>query len=438
MAKYCIQIPFGEIRAKSYRSLKEKCFYERNFWQGIGPEQRSDFFSGVLNQNWGGEQFNYIQKASQLWSSVCQRLEATDGRSFSGEFEEIKEIIESANASLPWSGSRLGSAVKELWERNKFEANALLFAYATMQLKGPARRLKGGSEEAGYRAMAFALYYSFTAADMIADSSLEGVRREELIAEEISEELALLSEETNHKIAESEKSAAKFSEEISDRAKSLYLHHLGRIRAANLQERKAYEKRVSDEEEALRRRVDQFESLRATYEAHLRIEHPAKLWSERQELHDGNSTRAWEHFSWAAFVFLAACGSIVLLGGDWIAGSFIKSGCILGWEVECKGISPKGPLVVAVVLTVMTLGLWYLRLQMKLFLSERHLALDARERSAFAETYLSLIKNASISGEQEVVIMQSLFRPTQDGIIQDDNGPDFAVAGLLAKALDRK
>ena len=75
---------------------------------------------------------------------------------------------------------------------------------------------------------------------------------------------------------------------------------------------------------------------------------------------------------------------------------------------------------------------------MKIFLSERHLALDARERMAFAETYLSLLKGAEVSREQETVVLQSLMRPTQDGIIKDESGPDFALSGLLARALERK
>lgn len=67
-----------------------------------------------------------------------------------------------------------------------------------------------------------------------------------------------------------------------------------------------------------------------------------------------------------------------------------------------------------------------------------HLALDARERMAFAETYLSLLKGAEVTREHETVVLQSLMRPTQDGIIKDESGPDFALSSLLAKALERK
>ncbi len=85
-----------------------------------------------------------------------------------------------------------------------------------------------------------------------------------------------------------------------------------------------------------------------------------------------------------------------------------------------------------------TVWLWYLRLQMRVFLSERHLSLDASERMAFAETYLSLLKGGEVSREHETVVLSSLMRPTQDGIIKDEGGPDFSLSGMVAKALERK
>jgi len=74
---------------------------------------------------------------------------------------------------------------------------------------------------------------------------------------------------------------------------------------------------------------------------------------------------------------------------------------------------------------------------MKIHLSERHLLLDARERKAFAETYLSLVKGGEVTTDHEAVVLQSLFRPTQDGIIKDDGGIDVGIAGLLSRALSK-
>jgi RNA-splicing ligase RtcB len=82
--------------------------------------------------------------------------------------------------------------------------------------------------------------------------------------------------------------------------------------------------------------------------------------------------------------------------------------------------------------------LWLIRLQYRVHLSERHLSLDASEKKAFAETFLAMKEGADVSAANETIILQSLFRPTQDGIIKDDeSGFDFSAAALLAKQLGR-
>lgn len=185
-------------------------------------------------------------------------------------------------------------------------------------------------------------------------------------------------------------------------------------------------------------RVKKFDDILVAFNAHLRLKRPVELWQERQVEHQDASVAAWKRFKVGA-VLLVLCAVIsATFLGDVIADAFIKSGCELGTEPQCSGVSPRGPFYVSMIFLISTVSIWYLRLQMKLYLSERHLALDARERRAFAETYLSLLKGADVSNEHEAVILASLFRPTQDGIIRDDAGPDAGLAGLLAKVLDGK
>ena len=77
-------------------------------------------------------------------------------------------------------------------------------------------------------------------------------------------------------------------------------------------------------------------------------------------------------------------------------------------------------------------------MQYKVFLSERHLALDAQEKKAFAETYLAFIEGQNVSPESEAIVLASLFRPTQDGIIKDDeSGFDLSAAALIARQLSK-
>lgn len=95
-------------------------------------------------------------------------------------------------------------------------------------------------------------------------------------------------------------------------------------------------------------------------------------------------------------------------------------------------------MLAAGVLTLFTLLLWFIRLQMKLYLAERHLALDAREREAFAQSYLGLVREGDVSEEakeQSALVYAALFRPSSDGTVKDDGGMDPSIAAALSKFL---
>ena len=64
--------------------------------------------------------------------------------------------------------------------------------------------------------------------------------------------------------------------------------------------------------------------------------------------------------------------------------------------------------------------------------------LDAAEKKAFAQSYRSLRRDAEVSKDSEAVVLAALFRPTQDGIIKDDeSGLDVSAAAILAKQFSR-
>ena len=82
----------------------------------------------------------------------------------------------------------------------------------------------------------------------------------------------------------------------------------------------------------------------------------------------------------------------------------------------------------------------YVRMQMKVFLSERHLALDARERKAFAQAYVGFLIDKDILVEaagQRSAVYAALSRPTTDGIVKDEGGLDPSIAAALSKFLTR-
>ncbi|MCP1337535.1 DUF6161 domain-containing protein [Futiania mangrovi] len=186
-------------------------------------------------------------------------------------------------------------------------------------------------------------------------------------------------------------------------------------------------------------RQAEFDRLLDLFHTQLRSRAPAKLWSDRAAAH----IKKANHSRW---VFLGGTAAAVLIGimipycfGDYIAQSFFTLSCDQATPPVCTRVfSAKGPLTVAGLLLVMSLVMWALRLTYKIYLSERHLALDASEKEAFAQTFLAIKEGANVDAQNEAIVLASLFRPTQDGIIKDDEGAiDFSAAAIIARQLGK-
>ncbi|WP_332744474.1 DUF6161 domain-containing protein [Sphingomonas sp. ZB1N12] len=188
-----------------------------------------------------------------------------------------------------------------------------------------------------------------------------------------------------------------------------------------------------------RSREESFDELKALFHTQLRLRAPVALWEQRSETHRSRAVTAQRLF-WLATLFAVLVGiGAPYWFGDYIAGSFHVGGCRAGARPQCVGpFSAKGPLTVAGLLLTSSLILWATRLQYRIFLSERHLSLDAEEKKAFAETFMALKEGASVDTANETIVLASLFRPTQDGIIKDEPGGfDLSAAAVLAKQMAR-
>lgn len=183
----------------------------------------------------------------------------------------------------------------------------------------------------------------------------------------------------------------------------------------------------------------EFQRLKDLFYTQLRLKAPVALWKERADDHSAASKKAF-----SLFLFFIAIAIIVTIGvpyffGDYISSGFFEQFCTNGVSPTCERVfSAKGPLTLTGLLVSMSLILWIIRLQFKIHLSERHLALDASEKKAFAETYMAMKEGSQVADENEAIILASLFRPTQDGIIKDDgSGVDLSVPALIARQLGR-
>ncbi|WP_421704508.1 DUF6161 domain-containing protein [Aliiroseovarius sp.] len=203
-------------------------------------------------------------------------------------------------------------------------------------------------------------------------------------------------------------------------------------------------------------RVEEFQRLQELFKTQLRLRAPVQLWEGREQKHANQARRAMLLFITVGVLAILFGLGVPFVGGDYIAASFNEVVCLIPASEgvaatetspaipaspasECERVfSAKGPVTVTGLLLVTSLLLWLARLQYRIHLSERHLALDASEKKAFAETYLAMKEGKEVGKENEAIILASLFRPTQDGIIKDDeSGVDISAAALLAKQLGR-
>lgn len=64
---------------------------------------------------------------------------------------------------------------------------------------------------------------------------------------------------------------------------------------------------------------------------------------------------------------------------------------------------------------------WFIRIIVKITLSNYHLSIDANERVIMIRTYLSLLKEGNgFDKDDKKVMLDNIFRPTNFGIIKDE------------------
>lgn len=64
---------------------------------------------------------------------------------------------------------------------------------------------------------------------------------------------------------------------------------------------------------------------------------------------------------------------------------------------------------------------WVIRITVKIALSNLHLSEDAHERVVMIQTYLAFVKETEVKEKDKELILSSLFRPSNIGIIQDES-----------------
>jgi hypothetical protein len=169
------------------------------------------------------------------------------------------------------------------------------------------------------------------------------------------------------------------------------------------------------------------------------LEKPAALWAERAITHSNNSDR-WR--SWSIGVGICGLVLAVLIAVytfQWSRPLFaaaIIPGTAASAQASAGTLRPTFHYELiftgAITLAWLTMYLWAMRLLVRLYTTEQHLAIDASARGAMMEAYLGLIKADAASATDRPIVLQALFRPVQDGMVRDDGPPGITPAALLS------
>jgi hypothetical protein len=175
--------------------------------------------------------------------------------------------------------------------------------------------------------------------------------------------------------------------------------------------------------------IDELEKTRQRYEEVMRLKAPVDYWSEKGIDHRVNvrTYRLWLTGLSIGFIPIMA---LVYMAGWWALSSYTTM-----HPAEAVAMTLY---VAGFVGAVTAVGLWFIRIVVRLYMSQHHLAVDADERASLLRTYLALTEAGKVSEEQRALVLSAVFRPVPDGIVKDDGAPVMNPAGLLALLLDKK
>lgn len=161
-------------------------------------------------------------------------------------------------------------------------------------------------------------------------------------------------------------------------------------------------------------------NLQESFREEMSIRAPVEYWAEKQKRH----------------IVLAYKLMRLTFGGIFLVGAAL---CILAYEIAGSlGINevPKAWQATVFIL-VAVLGIWAIRIIIRLYLSNMHLGADAEERVTMVKTYLSLLEGDKLpTDDDRKLILGALFRPTSDGIVKDEGVPHPAL-DILTKLGNR-
>lgn len=298
------------------------------------------------------------------------------------------------NRGLPHSSSQLAQRVEQIRQRDVVEACAYLFAFLT-----DVGHHFSGADVRSWRGLIEGLVERYGIAPGPSESFNAALQS---VSELHGKMERLLGEKT----------------QVCDGLHRNYEAVAQRIAMAEAQQSKEFKTFIDTSQkthdDALEAHKTSMANLQQAFREEMALRAPVDYWETRKVHHESRSR--W--LGACSFGLLAALAGGIGLVANWVLSNLGPDGKPDAWRLS-----------VLVLLGV--LGIWAVRLVVRLFLSHIHLATDAAERVTMVKTYLSLLESDKLpSDDDRKLILQALFRPATDGIVKDEGLPHPAMEAL--------
>lgn len=191
-------------------------------------------------------------------------------------------------------------------------------------------------------------------------------------------------------------------------------------------QRKEIKNRFDDEYVRHKSKMSESEEF---YEKKLAVKSAVTYWSDKAKSHKINSVIFG---SIAGTLMLVAIGLIFNLA-KYMIGLDLSDNSGVGRKI----LTETGALqlwVYGFFIITMTLIIWFIRLLVKVFLSNLHLLSDAKERVTMIQTYLAFEREEkTLKDSDRDLILPSIFRVSANGFIKEDSSPNSAINIITKK-----
>ena len=156
---------------------------------------------------------------------------------------------------------------------------------------------------------------------------------------------------------------------------------------------------------------EKIKTLENTYREKLKLEEPAKYWSDRAKK---LKRQGW--FAMAVIVIIVLITTKFLGELLWETPESI----LLSWFNDDKSSAIRWSIIYV---TLISFVAFCLRAVIRFMFSSFHLSRDNEERHTLTYFYLSLLNDSKVDKEDKRLIMQSLFSRADTGLIKEDSSP---------------